>query len=73
MSNLQGDDLGNELAKLDRDDLEKMVRGLLTNGVALSFHGKRTAMEIARRVGHVSQGASRSCTWGRQSINRAIY
>lgn len=35
---------------LDRDDLLKMVRGLLSNGVALSFHGKRTAMEIAKRV-----------------------
>ncbi|MDE8453466.1 hypothetical protein, partial [Klebsiella pneumoniae] len=40
----------NELAKLDRDDLERMVRGLLTNGVALSFYGKRTALEIYRRV-----------------------
>jgi adenine-specific DNA-methyltransferase len=27
-----------------------MVRGLLSNGVALSFHGKRSAMEIAKRV-----------------------
>lgn len=50
MSIPQADELGRELAKLDRDDLERMVRGLLTNGVALSFHGKRTAMEIARRV-----------------------
>jgi hypothetical protein len=38
------------IEKLDRGDLEKLVRSLLSNGVALSFHGKRTAMEIARRV-----------------------
>ncbi|MEA1618317.1 site-specific DNA-methyltransferase [Erythrobacter sp. T5W1-R] len=44
------DQLGAELAKLDRDDLERIVRGLLSNGVALSFHGKRTALEIYRRV-----------------------
>lgn len=44
------DQLGAELAKLDRDDLERMVRGLLSHGVALSFHGKRTALEIYRRV-----------------------
>lgn len=42
--------LGAELAKLDRDDLERVVRGLLSHGVALSFHGKRTALEIYRRV-----------------------
>lgn len=50
MRDFQGDELSNELAKLDRDDLERMVRGLLTNGVALSFYGKRTALEIYRRV-----------------------
>lgn len=50
MPDFQGDELSNELAKLDRDDLERMVRGLLTNGVALSFYGKRTALEIYRRV-----------------------
>ena len=44
------DQLGAELAKLDRDDLERIVRGLLSHGVALSFHGKRTALEIYRRV-----------------------
>jgi adenine-specific DNA-methyltransferase len=30
MRDFQGDELSNELAKLDRDDLERMVRGLLT-------------------------------------------
>jgi len=44
------DQLGVELAKLDRDDLERVIRGLLSQGVALSFHGKRTALEIYRRV-----------------------
>jgi hypothetical protein len=38
------------IEKLDREDLERLVRSLLSNGVALSFHGKRTAMVIARRV-----------------------
>lgn len=48
--NTPADELGNELAKLDRDDLERIVRGLMSNGVALSFHGKKTALEIYRRV-----------------------
>ncbi|WP_188915030.1 site-specific DNA-methyltransferase [Salinarimonas ramus] len=43
-------ELEEALDALDRDDLVKIVRGLLANGVALSFHGKRTAVEIARRV-----------------------
>jgi adenine-specific DNA-methyltransferase len=38
------------IEKLDREDLERLVRSLLSNGVALSFHGKRSALEIARRV-----------------------
>ena len=38
------------LDALDRDDLLKLAKGLLTNGVALSFHGKRTSLEIAKRV-----------------------
>jgi adenine-specific DNA-methyltransferase len=38
------------IEKLDRDDLERLVRSFLSNGVALNFHGKRTAMEIAKRV-----------------------
>lgn len=38
------------LDSLDKDELVRLVRGLLSNGVALSFHGKRTALEIAKRV-----------------------
>src|SRR5262249_31581597 len=38
------------IEKLDREDLERLVRSLLSNGVALSFHGKRSAIEIAKRV-----------------------
>lgn len=38
------------LEVLDREDLLKLAKGLLSNGVALNFHGKRTAMEIAKRV-----------------------
>jgi adenine-specific DNA-methyltransferase len=43
-------ELDDSLDGLDRDDLLKIVRSLLSSGVALSFHGKRTAMEIAKRV-----------------------
>ena len=35
---------------LDREDLIAMVKRMMNGGVSLSFHGKRTAMEIARRV-----------------------
>lgn len=35
---------------LDREDLIKMIRTLTGQGVALTFHGKRSAMEIAKRV-----------------------
>lgn len=50
MTEERDDEFSVELAKLDRDDLERMVRGLLSQGVALSFFGKRTALEIYRRV-----------------------
>ena len=46
----EGFDFDRELASLSRQDLEKLARGLMTSGVALSFHGKRTAMEIAKKV-----------------------
>jgi adenine-specific DNA-methyltransferase len=38
------------LELLDRDDLVKLVKSVLSNGVALTFSGKRTAQEISRRV-----------------------
>ncbi len=51
MSSIIGSaDLDEALENLDREDLLKVLKGLLSNGVALSFHGKRTAMEIAKRV-----------------------
>ncbi len=40
----------NPLEMLDKDDLVKLVKSLLSNGVALSFHGKRSAQEIGRNV-----------------------
>src|SRR5713226_322030 len=43
-------EIGETLERLDREDLLKVVKSLLANGVALSFHGKRTALEIAKRV-----------------------
>lgn len=39
-----------ELSRMDREDLARLVRGLLSNGVALSFHGKRTVLEIVKKV-----------------------
>src|SRR4030095_12699416 len=35
---------------LDREDLVAMVKRMVNGGVSLSFHGKRTAMEIAKKV-----------------------
>jgi len=35
---------------LDRDDLLGLVKKLVSGGVVLSFHGKRTALEIDKRV-----------------------
>jgi adenine-specific DNA-methyltransferase len=35
---------------LDRDDLVKLVKSMLSNGVALTFYGKRSAKEISRKV-----------------------
>ena len=35
---------------LDREDLIATIKRMVNGGVSLSFHGKRTAMEIARRV-----------------------
>jgi adenine-specific DNA-methyltransferase len=47
---LQGRDETNPLDLLDREDLIKLVKTMLGNGVALTFHGKRSALEISRRV-----------------------
>jgi adenine-specific DNA-methyltransferase len=38
------------LDQFDRQDLIKLVKTMLGNGVALTFHGKRSALEICRRV-----------------------
>lgn len=43
-------DVDMELSKLSREELERLARGMMTSGVALSFHGKRTAMQIAKQV-----------------------
>jgi len=40
----------NPLDFLDKEDLIKLVRSLLGSGVALSFSGKRSALEIGRKV-----------------------
>lgn len=43
-------DIDAELSKLSREELERLARGMMTSGVALSFHGKRSAMQIAKQV-----------------------
>ena len=47
---LRGSDEANPLDQLDREDLIKLVTTMLSNGVALTFHGKRSALEISRKV-----------------------
>jgi adenine-specific DNA-methyltransferase len=45
--------LGNDLEhldRLDREDLIKMVKTMINGGIALGFHGKRTAQEIDKKV-----------------------
>lgn len=39
-----------ELSKLTREELERLAKSMMTSGVALSFHGKRSAMQIAKKV-----------------------
>ncbi len=38
------------LGDLDKDDLMKLVHTLMSGGVVLNFHGKRTAYEIIKKV-----------------------
>ncbi|WP_083960476.1 site-specific DNA-methyltransferase [Methylomonas lenta] len=38
------------LEKLDKDDLVKMLKTMMSGGVVLNFHGKRTAQEIDKKV-----------------------
>lgn len=38
------------LEMLDQEDLLKLVKSMVSGGVALSFYGKRSAMEISKRV-----------------------
>ncbi|MBB5346282.1 hypothetical protein [Tunturibacter empetritectus] len=40
----------NSLETLDQEDLLKLVKSMISGGVFLNFHGKRSAMEIAKRV-----------------------
>jgi adenine-specific DNA-methyltransferase len=40
----------NSLDLLDQEDLLKLVKGMMSGGIVLSFHGKRTATEIGKRV-----------------------
>ena len=40
----------NALEMLDKEDLLKMVKTMMGNGVVLNFHGKRSAQEIDKKV-----------------------
>lgn len=50
MSNDRSQPTQDDLSKLSRDELERLVGALLSSGVALSYHGKRTSAEIYKRV-----------------------
>jgi adenine-specific DNA-methyltransferase len=39
-----------ELELLDKEDLLKMVKSMMSGGIVVNFHGKRTAQEIDRKV-----------------------
>ena len=43
-------DFDTELSKLSREELERLAKSMMTSGVALSFHGKRSALQIAKKV-----------------------
>src|ERR1700743_2182164 len=43
-------DLISAIEQMDRDDLIKMVKSLMSNGISLNFHGKRAAQEIDKKV-----------------------
>jgi len=38
------------LEQLDREDLVKMVKSMLGGGIVVGFNGKRTALEISKKV-----------------------
>jgi adenine-specific DNA-methyltransferase len=38
------------LEVMERDDLIKIIKGMVTGGIAVMFHGKRSAMEIQKQV-----------------------
>ena len=38
------------LEQLDREDLIKMVKSMLGGGIVVGFNGKRTALEISKKV-----------------------
>ena len=40
----------NSLEVLERDDLVKIIKNMVTGGIAIMFHGKRSAMEIQKLV-----------------------
>lgn len=40
----------NALENLDKEDLLKMVKTMMSGGIVLNFHGKRTAQEIDKKV-----------------------
>jgi adenine-specific DNA-methyltransferase len=40
----------NSLEVMENDDLIKIIKTMITGGIAVMFHGKRSAMEIQKRV-----------------------
>lgn len=40
----------NALEMMDRDDLIKMIKTMMSGGVVVNFHGKRAAQETGKKV-----------------------
>ena len=51
---------------MDRDDLVKIIKNMVTGGVAVMFHGKRSAMEIQKLVRPRGIRADKGLSYGTQ-------
>jgi hypothetical protein len=56
---------------LDQEDLIQLVRSMLSNAVALTFHGKRLAKEISAKCAPGQCAASRVFMSARRLIKAA--
>ena len=62
----------NALELMDRDDLLKMLKTMVSGGIVLNFHGKRTAQEIDKKVRPRQTLIKKNSLSGLQKSKRAI-